>query len=131
VRILDFGLVRLTDSEMTRTGMMMGSPAYMDPEQMKGQKADARSDVFSLGAVFYELVSGQRAFGGKGVTQIMMNVLMQEPPPLTTLAPDTPLPVVKIVERCLKKEPAQRYQTAGELHAALDVALGAYGSPSS
>jgi len=124
VKIMDFGLVRLGDSNMTATGMVLGSPSYMSPELVRGQKADTRSDVFSLGATAYELLSGRRAFPGKGIGQIMMAVLGAEPEPLAAVAPDVPAPVAAIVERCLRKEPAQRYQTAGELHAALEVALG-------
>jgi eukaryotic-like serine/threonine-protein kinase len=121
VKIMDFGLVRLGDSNMTRTGMVLGSPAYMAPEQLRGDKADSRTDVFALGAVFYELLSGSRAFGGKGITQIMMNVLQNERAPLAQSAPDVPARLVHIVERCLRKLPVERYQTAGELHAALEV----------
>ena len=121
-KIMDFGLVRLGDSNMTRTGMVLGSPAYMSPEQLKGDKADARTDVFALGAVFYELLAGQRAFTGKGITQIMMNVLANERVPLIQSAPDVPPLLAHIVERCMRKEPSGRYQTAGELHAALEVA---------
>jgi len=78
-KIMDFGLVRLTDSNMTRTGMVMGSPAYMAPEQLRGDRADARCDVFALGAVFYELLSGRRAFPGKQITEVMMAVVGREP----------------------------------------------------
>jgi serine/threonine protein kinase len=117
VKIMDFGLVRYGDSNMTATGSVMGSPAYMSPELMRGEKADARSDVFSLGSVYYELISGRRAFPGKGITQIMMSVLAAEPEPL-----DAPAPVAAIVARCLRKLPDERYRTAGELHAALEVA---------
>jgi serine/threonine-protein kinase len=124
---MDFGLVRLSDSEMTTAGMVMGSPSYMAPELIRGQKADARSDVFGLGAVFYELLSGRRAFNGKGITQIVMALISSEPTPLAQLAPNVPAPVARIVERCLRKDPAERYQSAGELYAALEVALGVYG----
>ncbi len=127
VKIMDFGLVRMGDSNMTATGMVMGSPSYMAPEQIKGEKADARSDVFALGAVFYEILSGQRAFGAKGITQIMMAVVGGEPQPLATTAPDVPPAVVSIIGRSLRKAPAERYQNAGELHAALEVARDVYG----
>jgi eukaryotic-like serine/threonine-protein kinase len=120
-KIMDFGLVRLGDSNMTRTGMVMGSPAYMAPEQLKGARVDARSDVFALGAVFYELLSGRRAFGGRGLTDLMMAVINREPVPLTECAPGTPPPVAFVVGRCLRKKPSERYGTAGELHAALEV----------
>jgi eukaryotic-like serine/threonine-protein kinase len=127
-KIMDFGLVRLSDSDMTRTGMVMGSPSYMAPELIRGLKADARSDVFGLGAVFYELLSGRRAFGGKGITQIIMAIIQSEPEPLSACAVDVPAPVARIAERSLRKAPEERYQTAGELHAALDVALDVYGA---
>ena len=122
VKIMDFGLVRLGDSNMTRTGMVLGSPAYMAPEQLRGDKADSRTDVFALGAVFYELLSGTRAFAGKGITQIMMNVLQNERAPLAQSAPEVPLRLLHIVERCMRKLPIERYQTAGELHSALEIA---------
>jgi serine/threonine protein kinase len=126
-KIMDFGLVRYGDSNMTATGAVLGSPAYMSPEIMRGEKADARSDVFSLGAVFYELLAGRRAFPGKGITQIMMAVMTHEPVPLREVAPYVPEPVAWIVEVCLRKDPVARYRTAGELHAALDVATRIYG----
>jgi eukaryotic-like serine/threonine-protein kinase len=128
-KIMDFGLVKVGDSHMTRTGTLMGSPAFMSPEVLMGNRADARSDVFSLGAVFYELLSGQRAFPGRGLAEIMMNVLKQEPRPLATVAPIVPPPLVFLVERCLRKDPARRYQNAGELHAALEVAQAALSRP--
>ena len=125
-KIMDFGLVRVGDSNMTRTGTILGSPAYMSPEVLMGQRADARSDVFSLGSAFYELVAGQRAFAGKGIGDIMMTVLQKEPVPLATTAPQTPPGVAFVIERCLRKDPTQRYQNANELHAALEVAYAAY-----
>jgi serine/threonine protein kinase len=126
-KIMDFGLVRLGDSNMTRTGMVMGSPAYMSPEQLRGEKVDARCDVFALGSVLYELLTGQRAFPGKGMTQIMMQVVQGEPAPLALAAPEAPHALAMVVERCLRKEPAARYQTAGELHAALEALEAVYG----
>jgi serine/threonine-protein kinase len=126
-KIMDFGLVRVGDSNMTRTGSVMGSPAYMSPEQLIGNRADARSDVFALGTVYYELLSGQRAFPGRGIAEIMMNVLQREARPLREVAPDVPTGVVFLVERCLRKDAAQRYQSATELHAALEIAHAAYG----
>jgi serine/threonine-protein kinase len=124
-KIMDFGLVRVGDSNMTRTGTLMGSPAYMSPEVLMGSRADARADIFSLGAVFYELLCGQRAFPGRGIADIMMNVLKQEPQPLASCVPALPAPVVFVVERCLRKDATRRYQVAAELHAALEVAQAA------
>ena len=128
VKIMDFGLVRLEDSEMTATGMVMGSPSYMSPELIKGHKADARADVFSLGAVCYEVLAGKRAFAGKGLTQVMMSVLSSEPQPLAEVNPDVPQALQRVVTRCLRKDPDQRYQGAGELAAALEVVRDVYAS---
>jgi eukaryotic-like serine/threonine-protein kinase len=125
-KIMDFGLVKLSDSEMTRAGTAMGSPAYMAPEMVRGEPADSRTDVFSLGACFYELLAGKRAFPGKGLTQILMAVMSSEPESLATAAPDVPAPVARIVEKALHKNAGYRYQTAGELHAALEVAQQVY-----
>jgi serine/threonine-protein kinase len=122
VKIMDFGLVRLDNSEMTRTGMVLGSPSYMAPELVRGQRADARSDVFSLGAVFYELLSGQRPFPGRGMGEILTAIMNREPAPLEGMPPA----VTWIIDRCLRKDPGQRYRTAGELHSALEVATRAY-----
>ena len=127
VKIMDFGLVRLDGSEMTRTGMVMGSPSYMAPEQIRGEKADARSDVFALGSVFYELLSGRRAFPGKGLAAIMMGVLEGTPERLSGGAIEIPPVVETVVGRCLRKAAKERYQTAGELQAALEVARQVYG----
>jgi len=121
-KIMDFGLVRVGDSNITRTGMVMGSPAYIAPEQLRGQKADARGDIFALGAVFYELLAGRRAFPGKHITQVMMAVIANQRTPLAEAAPGVPGPLLTIVERCLCAKPEERYQTSGELHAALEIA---------
>jgi serine/threonine-protein kinase len=118
-KIMDFGLVRLGDSNMTRAGMVMGSPSYMAPEQMRGQRADVRSDVFSLGAVYWELLVGRRAFDGKGIHQILLAVLSHEPQPVNELVPEVPARLGEIVTRALCKDPKDRYQNAGELRDAL------------
>jgi serine/threonine protein kinase len=125
-KVMDFGLVRFGDSNMTAAGMIMGSPAYMSPEQLSGARVDSRSDVFALGAVFYEMLTGRRAFGGKGLTQIMMAVIRAEPEPLRVSSPEIPEALARVVERCLRKDIAARYQTAGELHAAVEVLKGVY-----
>jgi serine/threonine-protein kinase len=106
--------------------MVMGSPAYMSPEQIRGEKADARSDVFSLGSVFYELFAGHRAFDGKNLPDILTKIMSAEPEPLAKLLPTIPGPVTGIVARCMRKDPGHRYQNGGELFAALEVARAAY-----
>ncbi len=120
VKIMDFGLVRLSDSNMTRAGMAMGSPCYMAPELVLGNKADPRADVFSLGSVFYELLTGRRAFAGKGVPQILMNVMNADPEPLAKLVPNAPRALVAVVEKCLRKNPAERCENAGKVYDELE-----------
>jgi serine/threonine protein kinase len=123
VKIMDFGVARIADSVMTQLGTIMGSPSYMSPEVVMGRRADARSDVFSLGAVFYELLSGKRAFPGKALHQVMMSVMSSEPVSLREAAPDIPPPITAIVEKCLRKDPAQRYADAGAIHIDLVAAV--------
>ena len=119
VKIMDFGLARIGSSDMTRAGMVMGTPNYMSPEQVRGTKADARSDIFSLGAVFYELLSGKKAFNADSMHTILYKVLEEEPEPVRTYVPGLPNPFVAFIERCLAKDPANRYQDAGEMRDAL------------
>jgi TolB-like protein/tRNA A-37 threonylcarbamoyl transferase component Bud32/Tfp pilus assembly protein PilF len=118
VKLLDFGLAKhVTDSDETLTieGTVMGTAAYMAPEQAEGKPLDARSDVFSFGAVLYELLSGRRAFRGENSVSTMAAILHKEPALL-----DAPTELQGIVKRCLAKPPAERFQTMAELRAALE-----------
>ncbi len=121
VKLLDFGLAKLmsgdTDATMTMAGAVIGTPAYMSPEQAQGRSIDARSDVFSLGAVLYELLSGRRAFDGISPAEVLSAVMRDDPQPLRS----SPA-LERIVGRCLAKQPGQRFQTMGELRSALEVA---------
>ena len=120
VKLLDFGLAKqVTDSDETRTieGTVLGTAAYMAPEQAEGKPLDARSDVFSFGAVLYELLSGRRAFSGENSISTMAAILHKEPEPL-----EAPPALQQIVKRCLAKPPANRFQTVAELKAALEAA---------
>ncbi len=119
VKIMDFGLARISGSDMTTTGTVMGTPHYMSPEQVRGQKADARSDVFALGCVFYELLSGRKPFDAESMHGVLFKVMQEEPAPLAEIAPELPAVVVQVVDKTLAKEPAERFQSAGELLAAL------------
>ncbi len=118
VKILDFGLARLSSSSMTRTGMVMGTPHYMSPEQVRGEKVDARSDTFSLGAVFYELLSGRRPFDGDSMHTVLFHVLQDQPEPLRHWV-DVPTILVELVERALLKDPTRRFQNAEQLRDAV------------
>src|SRR5262245_9133685 len=117
-KLLDFGVARLTSAEpgATRTlaGEVMGTPAYMSPEQAAGKPLDARSDVFSFGAVLYELLAGSRAFTGDSTAQILSAVLRDDPRPF-----EAPGALQQIVRRCLAKDPDRRFQTMADVRRAL------------
>jgi eukaryotic-like serine/threonine-protein kinase len=119
-KLLDFGLAKLSadspggDATLTIEGTVLGTAAYMAPEQAQGKAADARSDVFSFGAVLYEMLSGNRAFSGVSTAEVLSSVLRDEPSALKA-----PAELERIVRRCLAKQPAQRFQSMAEVHAAL------------
>ncbi|HXB55352.1 MAG TPA: protein kinase [Vicinamibacteria bacterium] len=114
VKIMDFGLARFSSSDMTRTGMVTGTPHYMSPEQVRGEKADARSDIFSLGAVFYELLSNHKPFDGDSMHTVLFHVLQDNPEPLRHWV-DLPPILVELVEKALFKDPVRRFQNGGRL----------------
>jgi eukaryotic-like serine/threonine-protein kinase len=121
-KLLDFGLAKLltTDVDVTRTAadVVVGTAAYMSPEQAEGKPLDVRSDIFSFGTVLYEMLSGMRAFGGNTAAQALSAILRDDPPPL-----HAPSPLERIVQRCLRKAPAERFATMTELKAALERAF--------
>ena len=103
------------DPHVTLDGTILGTVRYMAPEQIEGHEADARSDLFSFGAVVYEMVTGKRAFDGDSVTAIRGAILEREPPPVSSLDPLAPPALDEIVRRCLAKNPDERWQTAGDV----------------
>jgi serine/threonine-protein kinase len=117
-KVLDFGLAKIvaddSEADATRTmaGTVLGTAAYMSPEQAQGQPADARSDVFSFGAVLYEILTGRRAFGGSSMLETLSAVVHNDPPP-----PDSP--AWDVIKRCLAKQPQQRFQSMAEVKGAL------------
>jgi serine/threonine-protein kinase len=123
-KIMDFGIARMRAADhKTSTGMVLGTPKYMSPEQIVGTPVDHRSDIFSLGIVLYEMLTGVRLFSGDDVAQIAHNVTQVEPEPPTRLEPDLPSMIDFVVARALKKDPAVRYQDARELAADLNTCL--------
>jgi len=123
-KIMDFGLARMRAADhKTVTGMVLGTPKYMSPEQVAGSPVDQRSDLFSLGIVLYEMLTGSRLFGAEDMTQIMHNVTYQEHEPPTRLKPELPAMLDFVVARALKKDPGSRYQDAAELAADLSTCL--------
>ena len=123
-KIMDFGLARMRAADhKTVTGMVLGTPKYMSPEQVAGSPVDQRSDLFSLGIVLFEMLTGARLFGAEDMTQIMHNVTYQEHEPPTRLKPELPAMLDFVVARALKKDPASRYQDAAEFAADLSTCL--------
>jgi eukaryotic-like serine/threonine-protein kinase len=135
VKVLDFGLAKLTaaadigDLDETRTqlaevrteaGMILGSVGYMSPEQAEGKNADARSDIFSFGAILYEMLTGQRAFGGESKMSRLAAVMNLEPSPISQIAPAVPRELERWVSRCLRKDPDKRAQHMADIKLALE-----------
>ena len=121
VKVLDFGLAKLTEVEsgervthtvesLTGTGMIVGTVSYMSPEQAEGKKVDVRSDIFSFGAVLYEMVTGQRAFAGESNLAILTAILREEPKSVSQIVKGLPHELEKIIHRCLRKDPGWRFQ---------------------
>jgi serine/threonine-protein kinase len=115
VKILDFGLARLLTSELTSSHMLMGTVNYMAPEQIRGERADHRADIFSVGVVFYELLAGRKAFAGDSFASTLFKILNEVPEALPNIDASLPLELVAIVERALAKPRDERYQNMGEL----------------
>jgi serine/threonine protein kinase len=118
-KIADFGIAKTSESQMTLPGRTLGSPAYMAPEQLTGERTDARSDLFSLGVILYTILTGHRPFQGNSATTVMSKVAYHDPLPVTVFESDFPPALNRIVLRAIAKDPAQRYQTGAELAADL------------
>ena len=133
VKILDFGLAKLTQpqsssehsaptfTEGTEAGVVMGTVGYMSPEQVRGQTADHRADIFAFGAILYEMLAGKRAFQKPTSPETMTAILNEDPPGISQVAPNIPPAVQRVVHRCLEKNPEQRFQSASDLAFALDA----------
>jgi serine/threonine-protein kinase len=121
VKLLDFGVAKSETSAITAVSDLMGSPAYMSPEQIAGKEIDRRTDIFSVGVVFYELLAGHKPFGGDSPTAVMMKIVNEPVPQLAADDDDCPAAVRSIVERALSKNREERYQRAGEIVAELDA----------
>jgi serine/threonine-protein kinase len=127
-KIMDFGIARVRASDVkTQTGAILGSPRYMSPEQVTGQPADRRSDIFSLGVVLHELAAGEPPFTAPTVTQLMHLIATATPPPPSAANPAVPAMLDLIVARALRKQPAERYQNAAELASDLRSCLNELG----
>src|SRR5215831_4493650 len=136
VKLLDFGIAKLTEQSRvegrhgilddtvtptggaTQTGAILGTPAYMSPEQVRGEPVDARTDIFSLGAVLYEILSGQRPFPSGSLVESGHAILHDNPAPLSD---EVPPAVAHVARRCMEKDPSRRFQSASDLAFALEV----------
>ncbi|HUL76805.1 MAG TPA: protein kinase [Vicinamibacteria bacterium] len=114
-KIMDFGIAKLDASQLTAAGQLFGTPLYMSPEQALARPVDSRSDIFSLGSVAYEMLTGRRAFSGDSVHGIMFQVVQSEPPPPSSVVPGIPEGVDEVLARCLAKDPADRYPSGRAL----------------
>jgi serine/threonine-protein kinase len=128
LKLTDFGIARLTASSKTRTGMVLGTPSYMSPEQLAGQRVDGRSDLFSLGVTLYLLLAGRLPFEGESMAQLMFKIANDAPADIRAINPGVPTGLAAFLERALAKNPQARFQTGEEFAGALRAALGA-GAP--
>jgi len=115
LKITDFGIARITDSSKTKTGMVLGTPSYMSPEQLAGKKVDGRSDLFSLGVMFYQMLCGSLPFKAESMASLMFKITNEEAPDIQILRPDLPSCVTAIIRKTLIKNADERYQTGTEL----------------
>ena len=127
IKVMDFGIAHMESTkgeQRTRVGDVLGTPQYMAPEQMNGEKIDGRSDLFSVGIVLYQMLTGVRPFTGDSVVNLALKIAKDDPTPLNKLRPEIPASLRRVVDRCLAKAPENRFQTGAELADALVKVLG-------
>jgi eukaryotic-like serine/threonine-protein kinase len=125
VKVTDFGIARITDSSKTRTGMVLGTPSFMSPEQLAGKKVDGRSDLYSLGVMLYQMLVGLLPFRGESMAELMYKIANESPIDVRVIRPELPQQLSQIVNRALSKLPQARYQTGEEFAADLRASLNA------
>ncbi len=126
VKVMDFGIARVDSSSMTKTGIAMGTPNYIAPELLQGQGVDKRCDIFSLGVMIYELLTGRRPFKGENMTALIYSIIHDEPLPPTTVNPNVPALFDMVVKNALKKNPKDRYQKAMDIRKTLSDFVGSF-----
>jgi len=115
VKVTDFGIARITSSSQTKTGVVLGTPSYMSPEQVSGKKVDGRSDIFSLGVVLFEMLTGQKPFTGEDITSLMFKIAKEPHPSPREFNPKIPPVLEKIIDKALEKDLEKRYQKGGQM----------------
>jgi eukaryotic-like serine/threonine-protein kinase len=129
VKVMDFGIAKLPSLSMTLTGVILGTPFYMSPEQISGQNVDIRSDIFSVGALFYEMVTGERPFQSENTTTLAYKIVQVEPIPPRVLNLHIPDTIGNIILHALSKNPQRRYQTPFEMLSDLQTVVGEHLTP--
>lgn len=129
IKIADFGIARVESSELTQTGMVLGTPSYMSPEQFMGHPVDGRSDLFSCGVILYQLLTGEKPFTGESTTTIMYKVLREEPVPPSQINLSVAPALDAVVRKALAKNPNERFQTGREFADALRAAIESSAAP--
>lgn len=124
VKVTDFGIARITDSSKTKTGMVLGTPSYMSPEQLQGKKIDGRSDLFSLAVSLYQLACGKLPFEGDSMAQLMYRIANEHAPDILRSNPSLPPAFVAFLDKSMSKDADERYQTGEEFAAALRASVG-------
>jgi serine/threonine protein kinase len=125
IKVTDFGIARVIDASRTRTGVILGTPSYMSPEQVAGKNVDGRSDLFSLGVVFYQLLTGTKPFKGDNITAILYAITHNAYAPLSDILPDLPPCIGEVVDKLLAKGVTKRFQSAAQLTKALKKCMKA------
>jgi serine/threonine-protein kinase len=123
LKVTDFGVAKIVSQTMTATGSVLGSPAYMSPEQIKAEAIDGRADQYSLGVVAYELFSGKRPFQGESLSTLVFQIAMQPPPPLETMRPELAARLGPVLMRALAKDPGSRFESCMQFVSALEQAV--------
>jgi len=115
IKVTDFGIARITTSSKTKTGLILGTPSYMSPDQVAAKKVDGRSDIFSLGVVLFEMLTGQKPFEADDLTSLMYKIAREKHSSPRSLNPKIPQVVEKIIDKAMEKDPEKRYQKAGQM----------------
>ena len=127
VKGADFGIARITDSSKTKTGMVLGTPSYMSPEQLAGKKVDGRSDLYSLGVTLFQMCCGQLPFVGESMAQLMYKIANEPAPEAQSINPSISAELNAVIARSMAKDPDQRFQRGSEMAAELRASLAGVG----
>ena len=119
VKVTDFGVARITDASRTKTGMVLGTPSYMSPEQLSGKKIDGRSDLFSLGSTLFQLLCGQLPFSGDSMAELMFRIANEAHPDILALRPELPPALKLVLDKALAKNADERFQSGADFANAL------------